>query len=602
MITPANWERIRDLFHRALERPAEERAAFLRRETGGDEEIRVEVESLLAAHPHAEGFLSASPVGSIGAADPAAAAPRFAPGTRLGVFEILGPLGAGGMGEVHRARDTRLDRTVAIKVLLPDLASDPRGRERFEREARAISKLTHPHICTLHDIGSALVDGRNVQFLVMELMEGETLAARLRRGALPVDQAIKTGVETVEALAAAHALGIVHRDLKPANIMLTRSGVKLLDFGLARLRAPSAPRGQSAAAADDPLTAPGFAFGTVPYMAPEQVRREEADARTDLFAFGTVFYEMLTGQRAFAAGSEPALIAAILEHDPPPLTTRQPLALPGLERLVASCLAKDPGERWQHAQDVALALRGVAEGRAPGDSRAGGSHGRFNAAASGVSGRHWRLHAAWAAVALTLALMVWSFGPRTPELVPAANPQPVIVLMDSPLPGRVYDPRTMAAGGTNADDVSDALRDLAVVTRKENTSPMWHREEQVRQENPDLIISHLSCLLDERVANNDPQLRDHLFDVAQNRLTVFFGYLASTNPRTRFLIYSRGRIWQTGEAEALWARDLVARFPHLNGRVFTMVVRGRDNARPTFRDPVTAQLLRARVQEILALR
>jgi hypothetical protein len=175
----------------------------------------------------------------------------------------------------------------------------------------------------------------------------------------------------------------------------------------------------------------------------------------------------------------------------------------------------------------------------------------------------------------------------------------VIVLMDSPLPGRVYDPRTLAAGGTNADDVSDALRDLPVLTFKENTSAIWHREEQVREQNPDLVVSHLSCLLDARMAQGAGPLADHLFDIAQNRLAGFFGYLAATNPRTRFLIYSRGKPWPTDAAERAWVGDVIARFPHLNGRLFTMVVPGKAEA--TFRDPATAQLLRNRVQEILGL-
>jgi hypothetical protein len=498
------------------------------------------------------------------------------------------------MGEVHRALDTRLDRVVAIKALSQDLADDPRGRERFEREARLVSRLTHPHICTLHDVGSVNVDGRDVSFLVMELLEGETLADRLRRGPLPIGEAIRAALEILDALAAAHAIGIVHRDLKPANIMLTRGGVKLLDFGLARLHDP-APG--AAAHSDEPLTVPGLVFGTVPYMAPEQIRGGVADARTDLFAFGSVFYEMLTGRRAFSAGSEPALIAAILEQNPPPLTSGQPLAPPALDRIVRACLAKNPADRWQHAQDVALALGAVADGRAltgpPAAAAKLEGRPRFAAIAT-----HWRLHLAWATALIALAALAWSLAPVPRASVPPVNPRPVIVLMDSPLDGRVYDPRTRAAGGTNADDVSDTLRELDMVTFKENTSPMWHREEQVRQQHPDLVISHLSCLLDQRVSNGDATVREHLFSIAVHRLMAVFAYLASTNPRTKFLIYSRG-YWPTREAELSWIRDVVARFPALEGRIFTMVVPGRDKA--TFRDPTTAQQLRVRVREVLGV-
>ena len=271
MITPDNWERVRALFQDALDRPPEERAAFLRL-VPDTEEIRREVESLLEAHPRAEGFLGISAIEGPGA-ESAPSMAALTPGSWLGAFEILGPLGAGGMGEVYRARDTRLDRQVAIKVLPRELANDPCNRERFEREARLVSKLSHPHVCTLHDVGAALVDGREVRFLVMELLDGETLAARLKRGPLPVDQALRVAHDIVGALAAAHALDIVHRDLKPANIMLTKSGVKLFDFGLARLRT------RTDMVAGDPLTREGLVLGTIPYMAPEQLRGEDADAR-----------------------------------------------------------------------------------------------------------------------------------------------------------------------------------------------------------------------------------------------------------------------------------------------------------------------------------
>ncbi len=578
MITPSSWEKVRAIFHRALDRPSDERAAFVHEQAGDDSLLRKEVESLLAAHVEADRFLERS--------SSSHETPRLKRGARLGAFEIVGLIGTGGMGEVYRARDTRLDRTVAIKILSPDLVSDPRGRERFEREARVISKLAHPHICTLHDVGSAAADGEDLPFLVMELLDGETLATRLTRGPLPVQQALKYAAEIAGALAGAHAQGIVHRDLKPSNIMLTKSGAKLLDFGLARLRAPSSAGGPPPAegALDESLTRDGLLIGTLPYMAPEQVRGHDADARTDLFAFGTIVYEMLTGARAFAGDSQADLIAAILEHDPPPVTTRQPLTPPALERLVTNCLAKDPADRWQSAHDVGLTLKAISDGSAEGTA---------------VPGSRWLVHAAWAALVVALGVGLWSFRPDRGGAVPPPNPTPVIVLMDSTLPGRVYDPRTLAAGGTNADDVSDALRELRVLTHKENTSAVWHREEQVRQQNPDLVVSHLSCLLDIRPANGDRALEDHLFEVAQNRLLGFLAYLAASNPRAQFLIYSRGRVWRPPEVHAAWTRDVVARFPRLEGRLSTMIVPGNANA--TFRDPATAELLRTRVKEILRL-
>ena len=591
-MTPAKWERVRALFHAAIELPPDETAKYLRQETDGDDEICREVESLLAAHPRAAGFLSESPADIRGLDE--ARPPILPAGTRLGPFEILTRLGSGGMGEVYRARDTRLDRSVAIKVLAPALAHDPHRRERFEREARLISMLTHPHICTLYDLGSVSADGGEMPYLVMELLAGETLASRLRRGPLPVDQALKFGGQIADALAAAHMLGIVHRDLKPGNVVLTSSGVKLLDFGLARLRAVSGPGAPpQSAATDQSLTLEGSLVGTLPYMAPEQVRGEEADARSDVFAFGTVMYEMLTGARAFAAPSQAALIAAILEHDPPPLLAQQPLVPPALDRLLSACLAKEPGERPQHAHDVALELKSIAEG-----SSGLGPLRSVPAAGAYIPATSRRAHFAWAAALVVLALTLWLVGPVAIGEGPSPNPKPVIVLMDSPLPGRVYDPRTIAAGGTNADDITDILRELAVVTHKENTSPMWHREEQVRQQNPDLIISHLSSLYDVRAAKDDEEIRTHLFSIAESRLIQFFGYLGAVNPRTKFLVYSRGR-FVSQEAEAKWAADVAARFPHLDGRLFAMMAPGGESA--SFRNADTVELLRTRVKEILAL-
>jgi serine/threonine protein kinase len=281
------------------------------------------------------------------------------PGTRLGPYEILSALGAGGMGEVYKARDTRLDRTVAIKVLPAQFAADPEFRERFEREAKAISQLTHPHICTLYDVGSQ--DGTD--FLVMEYLEGETLADRLAKGALSLEQALQVGIQIADALAKAHRAGVVHRDLKPGNIMVTKTGGKLLDFGLAKT---SASVGASAGISMLPttphnLTAQGTILGTFQYMAPEQLEGQEADTRTDIFAFGAVLYETLTGKKAFEGKSQASLIAAILEREPPAISSVQPLSPPILDRVVRKCLAKNPDDRWQTATDLLDELRWVTE-------------------------------------------------------------------------------------------------------------------------------------------------------------------------------------------------------------------------------------------------
>jgi eukaryotic-like serine/threonine-protein kinase len=290
-------------------------------------------------------------------------------GSKLGPYEIQSPLGAGGMGEVYRARDTRLGRDVAIKVLPEHLSTDPELKQRLEREAKAISSLNHPHICTLHDIGSQ--DG--VNFLVMEYLEGQTLAERLVKGPLPVDQALKIGIEIAQALEKAHQQGITHRDLKPANVMLTKTGAKLMDFGLAKPGltipsqavgsfTPSTPTMNLAAltSAASPLTQKGAIVGTFQYMAPEVLQGVEADARSDIFSLGCVLYEMLTGRRAFEGKSQLSVFTAILEKDPEPISASQPLAPPLLDLVVSGCLAKDPAERFQSTHDVAMNLRSVA--------------------------------------------------------------------------------------------------------------------------------------------------------------------------------------------------------------------------------------------------
>ena len=281
----------------------------------------------------------------------------LSPGSRLGPYEIVAPLGAGGMGEVYRAKDTRLGRDVAIKVLSSDLSSSPDLRQRFEREARTISQLSHPHICALYDVGR---DGET-DFLVMEYLEGETLSDRLARGPLTLDQILRFGIEIADALDKAHRQGIVHRDLKPGNVMLTKSGVKLLDFGLAKVMAaqPSAA-GLTALPTHAALTQEGAILGTFQYMAPEQLEGKEADARTDLFAFGCVLYEMATARKAFSATSQASLIGAILHKEPEPISHVEPMSPRSLDRVVRRCLAKDPEDRWQNAHDVAMELADVA--------------------------------------------------------------------------------------------------------------------------------------------------------------------------------------------------------------------------------------------------
>jgi serine/threonine protein kinase len=312
----------------------------------------------------------------------------LASGARLGPYEILTLVGAGGMGEVYRARDTRLDRQVAIKIVSATRAGDREARQRFEREARAASSLSHPHICPLFDVGEAtlpsaaspqVLAASPVAYLVMEYCDGETLASRLKKGAMPIDQMLRYAIEIASALDAAHRAGIVHRDLKPGNVMLTRAGAKLLDFGLAKAAGP--PKGghyvppggdvavrsvrlqpdvSDATTQAAPLTSEGTILGTFNYMAPEQLEGKEVDARADLFAFGAVVYEMATGRKAFDGATQASVIAAIIDRDPSPMTTLQLLTPPALERLIRRCLVKDPDDRWQTARDLLAELKWVS--------------------------------------------------------------------------------------------------------------------------------------------------------------------------------------------------------------------------------------------------
>jgi serine/threonine protein kinase len=279
------------------------------------------------------------------------------PGTHLGPYEITGPLGFGGMGEVYRARDTRLERTVAIKILPRELSNDPIRKQRFEREAKTISSLNHPHICVLHDVGSQ--DG--IDYLVMECLEGETLSKRLEKGSLPLDQVLKVGQEIADALDKAHRNGVVHRDLKPGNIMLTPTGAKLLDFGLAKPAAPLASAATLTAVQTAPVTEEGTIVGTFQYMSPEQVEGKEVDGRSDIFSLGVVLYEMVTGKRAFEGKSQLSVASAILEKEPEPISVVKPMTPPALDHAVRNCLAKLPDERWQSASDLANELKWIGE-------------------------------------------------------------------------------------------------------------------------------------------------------------------------------------------------------------------------------------------------
>ena len=383
----------------------------------------------------------------------------LAAGTRLGPYEILAPLGAGGMGEVWRARDSRLGRDVAIKVLASHLAPDDDLRLRFEREARAISALNHPNICTLYDVGR---EG-DVDYLVLELVEGHSLADRLARGALPFEQTLRFGRQLAAALERAHRAGIVHRDLKPGNVMVTKSGVKVLDFGLAKLHGADPGAAQGTALGElptqleeKPLTGRGSLLGTFQYMAPEQLEGREADARSDVFALGCVLYEMATGRRAFEASNPASLISKILTADPPPVSTVESTSPPAFDRAVRTCLAKDPDERWQSAGDVGAVLGWIE----------GGETGAREANMAPVRSRFWPAGIAGVVLGVVLGILAApALRPRT-----ASDAPPVRFTIDAPEGASIHE-------GVESHDLalSPDGRRLAFVVVRDDKKQIWLR-------------------------------------------------------------------------------------------------------------------------------
>ncbi len=370
-------------------------------------------------------------------------------GKMLGPYEVQSPL-AGGMGEVYRARDTRLDRTVAIKILPSHLSSNSEAKQRFDREARAISALSHPNICDLYDVGQH--DG--ISYLVMEYLEGETLGERLRKGKLPLEQVFRVGGEICQGLEQAHRSGVVHRDLKPGNIMLTKSGAKLMDFGLAK--ATAAPLGNlsgsnSLATMSQPLTTEGTIVGTIQYMAPEQLEGKEADKRSDIFALGSVLYEMITGKRAFEGKTMASTIASILAAEPKPLSAMQPLSPPGLEHVIATCIAKDPEQRWQSCADVSRQLEWVAKAPTP-------------AAVSPRGGKPF-----WALLAVGMIAAAFVLGTRWSKVPPRVSQFEV-----NPPPNTYFNFRGLSGPPVPSPDGSK-IAFVAFMHGKTGTAGLWLR-------------------------------------------------------------------------------------------------------------------------------
>jgi len=433
------WRRIEALCQAALEQPPEKRAVFLTQACSDDAQLRAEVQALL--DQPADSFLESAPLSAIKA---------LSAGAKLGNFEIVELLGRGGMGEVWKARDARLNRIVAIKILPPRLAGSAESRDRFEREARMIASFNHPHICTLHDVGHH----GEVDYLVMEFLEGETLAARLIKGPLPLEQTLQYAIQIAGAVGKAHRGGMTHRDLKPGNIMLTKSGAKLLDFGLAKLKQGASAVGvplSKLRTAEDSITAQGTIVGTPQYMAPEQLEGRETDARTDIFALGAVIYEMATGKKAFEGNSQASTIAKILETDPPPIRSLQPMTPAALDRLVRTCLAKDPDNRLQSVQDAKLGLEWIRDAVA--------EPSELGSATPLAGWRRWLPWALFAAAALGFAVFAWVHETGMQNAAPAEPVRLQIPLPTNPplrLSGLLAlspDGQQLALAATSADGI-----------------------------------------------------------------------------------------------------------------------------------------------------
>jgi serine/threonine protein kinase len=591
-MSPERWQRVKEIFQTAIERPPDARAAFLAGVCGADEPLRQEVQSLIAAYEKDGSFID-SPAYETAASDQ-----ELTSGQKLGHYEILSTLGHGGMGEVYLVHDTKLSRKVALKVLPGAFTQDPDRLRRFEQEARAASALNHPNILTIFEIGEA--NGR--RYIANEFIEGETLAQRIALGPLKLGETLNIAEQIMSALSAAHGAGIVHRDIKPENIMIRRDGiVKVLDFGLAKLAQP-----QSDPSLPDETTRAlvktntGVVMGTVAFMSPEQARGLPLDARTDIWSLGVVIYQMLTGCRPFSGATSSDILASILEREPISLHSLSPEIPEALEWIVTKALTKDCDDRYQTSREMLNDLRRLKQRLSvaaelertstPQLSEAGTGAGAAVIARGRTRSKTWLVRATLLVVLVAVGgALIWKG--RAYWFTRAAS-APVVVLMDSPLPDRVYDPETRKNGGTNADDITDILRDLPVVIEKENTSPLWHREDQVLRERPSLIVIHRSCFADATVGF-DPT--SNAAQIADLKIESFLGYASLGNPATKFLIYTRRSGDQGG-----WVADLEERFPQLKGRIVAVTVPGGPE-RATFRDPETKKMIRERVKSILGL-
>jgi len=515
---------------------------------------------------------------------------KIVSGTKLGRYEIRAKIGEGGMGEVYLADDTQLNRKVVVKVLRHDVTANPDRLRRLVQEAKTASALNQPNIITIYEIGES--EGR--PFIAAEYIEGQSLRERLSESSFDLRESLDIAIQVATALTAAHKAGVIHRDIKPENIMVRHDDcVKVVDFGLAKIAQP----GDGAFDSSTPTalqahTETGTVMGTVAYMSPEQARGLALDARTDIWSLGVVFYEMIAGRSPFASETHSDTIVAILQQDPPLLMAGK--STKELDWILEKALTKDRDDRYQTTREMLHDLKRLKQhlevNRESESSPSGNQMGAPALTRAKTSISKWTLIGVASIIlfALLAAGVAWKQG----LFKPANSSAPVVVLMDSPLPDRVYDPETRKNGGTNADDITDILRDLPIVLNKENTSPIWHREDEVLREKPTLIVMHRSCF-----AGADPSFNEKspVIQAADAKMDGFLGYIGLGNATTRFLVYTRRE-----DDHGAWKSDLEKRFPQLKGRVFTLYVPGGPE-KATFRDPSTAQMLRQQVQSILAL-
>ncbi len=489
-----------------------------------------------------------------------------------GRYAIERELGEGGMATVYLAQDLRHQRNVALKVLKPELAAVI-GGERFLAEIQTTANLQHPHILPLFDSGEE--DG--FLYYVMPYVEGESLGDRIdRERQLPVDEAVAIAAKVAGALQHAHGHGVIHRDIKPGNILLQDGEPVVADFGIALA---------VGAAGGSRLTETGLSLGTPHYMSPEQATGDEhVGPATDIYALGCVLYEMLVGEPPYTGSTAQAVLGKIISGRLTSAAEQRASVPANVDAAIRKALEKLPADRFTGAHDFAQALAAPAFRLGIADNAV--------VAAPVMSRRRWL--AVGGLTAGVLALSTWWFAWGGGDTSIGSS---VIVLMDSTHPQRIYDPVTLAEGGTNADDLTNILRDLPVLLIKENTNATWNREYEVLQQNPDLIVAHVSSFYD-ATWGGDPELGRLTAPLARDKFDMFLGFIGQGNPRTRFLVYSRGGWDGDPQVRQRWVESVESRFPVLRGRVTAWQV-PRDRA--TYRDPTTAAEIRAQVEALMNL-